>query len=843
MLAKLRKNYKKIIAWGAGAVFLVFALFLIIYINISLPDFSAFENRLIVESTKIYDRTGKVLLYDIHSDIKRTVVPFDSIPRNLKNATIAIEDADFYKHRGISFLSIVRAFLVDLLSGRLKQGGSTITQQLVKKALLTDERTFTRKIKEIVLAFKVEANYSKDEILGLYLNEIPYGYSNYGIEAASQNYFGKRAAELTLAESAYLAAIPKAPTYYSPFGNHMDALEARKNLVLERMKALEFISADEYEAAKNEIVSFQSRSLGGIKAPHFIFYLKDYLVEKYGEDAVETGGLQVISTLNWDWQQKAEKLVQEFGETNQINYNAWNEGLVALDPKTGQVLVMVGSRDYQAKPLPEGCTPGKNCKFDPQVNVTVRSRQPGSSIKPVVYATAFNKGFTPNTVLFDLPTEFNPACSPDGVTYGRVSQLACYHPRNFDGRFRGPVTMKSALAQSLNLPSVKTLYLAGIEDSIDTAEKIGITTLKDPSRIGLSLVLGGGEVKLLELAGAYNVFANDGIFHPETAILEIKDSSGKVLEKYEDRGRRVFDPNIARQITDILTDNNARAPIFGSNSPLNIAERPVAVKTGTTNDFKDGWVLSYMPNLTVGIWMGNSDNTTMGSKAAGVIVTPMWNAFLKEMFKELPREDFKPPAPTYPPKPALRGEWKGGRVYKIDKISGKLATEFTPEELVEEKIIPEVHSILYWVDPRNPTAPSPINPGEDPQFRNWEAKVRSWAFAQGYYDAGEGIIPSETDNSHLPEMAPVVKIDEPLEDHYPPNTKISFVLSVESKFPIDQVDFFLDNKFLGSVKSSPYSYSVALYGLPGENFNLIANVYDQVRNKTSVSKTITISEN
>lgn len=813
---------------GGGVIFLFAA--------VAIPPLESLEERRVVESTKIYDRTGETLLYDIHAEIRRTRLGPEKIPRHIKNATVAIEDSNFYRHRGISLGSLLRALVVNIFSGEFKQGGSTITQQLVKNALLTQEKTLVRKAKELVLAIKVDARLEKEKILNLYLNEIPYGSSAYGIEAASQTYFGKSAQNLTLAEAVYLAALPKAPTRYSPYGLHREELEARKNLVLERMRELGFISRAELEEARQAEVKFLNRAVEGIRAPHFSLYVKEYLVEKYGEDVVERGGLQVITTLNWDWQKKAEELVKRFGEENEKKFNAANSGLVGLDPKTGEILVMVGSRDYFGKPFPESCTPGINCRFDPQVNVTLTRRQPGSALKPLVYAAAFEKGYTPETVLFDLPTEFNPLCSPEGTPPQAGLEEKCYHPENYDEKFRGPVSLREALAQSINLPSVKVLYLTGLRNALRMAERLGIRTLTEPERYGLTLVLGGGEVKLLELTSAYSALANDGTWNEPIPILKLTDAKGKILEEYQNKPQEAVAPEIARMVTDILSDNEARTPAFGRESFLYFPERPVAVKTGTTNDFRDAWVIGSTPNLAAGVWVGNSDNTAMEKKVAGFIAAPLWQAFLREIFKELAREDFKSPLLLTPDKPVLRGEWRGGRVYSLDKISKKLATSYTPEELVEKKVIQEVHSILYWLDRK-----------EDSQFKNWESAVKIWATKNGLKDETEAVVPKEFDDLHRPEFLPKVTFLEPEGEVFPAGGKIRVVLGIESRFGVEQIDFFLESQlgsqYLGSIRPPPFEFLFTLPLLPRGEAELSLRVYDVVRNRTVATKKIKVAEN
>ncbi|MEK7576276.1 MAG: transglycosylase domain-containing protein, partial [Patescibacteria group bacterium] len=497
------------------AVLLAFGIFTaisggalwIFFVLVKIPSIDNFRERQVAESTKLYDKTGQVLLWEIHGEEKRTIVPSENISRYVKNATIAIEDSSFYSHHGFSFVSFFRVIVLNALQGKkIGSGGSTITQQLVKNTILTNEQTIARKLKEIIIAIKLERSYSKDEILNLYLNEIPYGSNAYGIEAASQSYFGKSAERVTLAESAYLAALPNAPTYYSPYGNHRKELEQRKNLALERMKSLEFITDEEYKTAKEENVTFNPQQKQGLRAPHFVMYVRELLVEKYGEDMVEHGGLHVITTLDTKLQEKAEEVVNNRAAELQEKFNASNEGLVAIDPKTGRILAMVGSRDYF------------DIKHEGNFNITLAHRQPGSAFKPIVYATAFKKGYTPDTVLFDLETNFAVFGTP-------------YTPQNYDEKFRGPITMRDALAQSLNVPAVKTLYLAGIQNSIETARDFGISTLADASRYGLTLVLGGGEVSPLELTSAYGTFANQGMHCDKHAILEIRDKNNTTIEQ------------------------------------------------------------------------------------------------------------------------------------------------------------------------------------------------------------------------------------------------------------------------------------------------------------------------
>ena len=732
-MKKHHKILSKIAFWGIIFIFsaVTLSVFVFFYYSRQLPDPNAWQDRRVIQSTKIYDREGKNLLYEIHGEEKRTVVPFNEIPQIVKDATIVAEDAEFYQHSGINFRGILRAILNDIKGGALIEGGSSVTQQLIKNAYLSPERTFSRKIKEFILAIALERRYSKDEILNFYLNQIPYGSNSYGIEAASQTYFNKPAKELALMEAVYLAALPRAPSYYSPYGNHGKELKSRADYILIRMHELEYISDNDYQNALKTMVSFVDQKTS-ITAPHFVFFIRDYLNEKYGEDLVEKGGLKVLTSLNLDLQKIAEQTVEEGAKRNEI-YNAKNAALVAIDPKTGQILAMVGSKNYDANPEPEGCEPGENCQFEPYVNVATRLRQPGSSFKPFVYATAINNGYTPDTIIWDISTEFNPLCSWDGIAGPEVDPQTCYKPKNYDGRFRGPVTIKQALSNSLNVPSVKVLYLAGINNSINTAENLGITTLKDRSRYGLSLVLGAAEVKLLDMVSAFGVFAQEGTRREATGILKIEDGNGHILEEYKDRGQKVLSEQTAREINDILSDNNARAPMFGLYSPLSLGNRPAAAKTGTTQDpndetkAKDAWMLGYTPSLAAGVWTGNNDNTPIEKGGAGVAAAgPIWHDFMTQALKDTPIESFTKPTPIITDKPILNGQYQISVKLKINKNNGLLATEKTPQNLIEEKSFLEVHNILYWLDKNDPQGAPPENPENDSQYKNWGTSLQNW---------------------------------------------------------------------------------------------------------------------
>ena len=692
------KNKKRFLLKLAG-LFILACLLLGVWGLISvarmaqeLPNPEEFIDGQITQSTKIYDRAGEVLLYEIHGDQKRTVIPFSDIPQYSKEATLAIEDQNFYHHAAMDWKGTLRALITNLTTGEMSQGGSTITQQLARNTFLTAEKTIQRKIKELILANWIEEKYTKDKILELYLNQIPYGTNAYGIESASQTYFNKSAKDLSLAESATLAAMIQAPSYYSPWGTHMEELINRKNYVLEQMNKLGFIDKQEEESAQKIKLVFASQNIGIIKAPHFVMMVEDYLIQKYGEDIVEKGGLRVITTLDWKLQQIAETAVENGANRNTELYQGKNAALVAQDPKTGQILALVGSKDYFDKSV------------DGNFNVAVQGlRQPGSSFKPFAYVTAFEKGYSPNTVIFDLPTEFSSytdVCRLVNINYNDENPL-CFHPQNFDGDFRGPINLRNSLAQSINVASVKVLYLAGLNDTIKTAQNFGLTTINDPGRYGLSLVLGGGEVKLIDMVEAYSVFSQEGIKHNQAIILEVDSAKGDILEKYLDQATRVIDQQYPKLVNNILSDIDARAGLFQSSLNLTVFPgRDVALKTGTTNDYKDAWTLGYTPSLTIGVWAGNSDNTPMQKHAGSILAAvPIWSEFMNAALQNYPMEFFNKPDGVQENKPMMNGEYI---------ING------------------QVHEILYYVDKTNPMGPQPLNPEYDSQFWNWELPLKNW---------------------------------------------------------------------------------------------------------------------
>lgn len=622
----------------AGSMLIIFLLLLGLFgfvfwhkIIKDLPDAKLLANYSSDVSTKIYDRNG-VLLYKIYKDENRTPVALNDIPRHVQLATIAAEDAEFYSHNGFSIRGITRSILRNIEKGELG-GGSTITQQLVKNTLLTPEKTLSRKIKELILSVQVEKTFSKDEILEMYLNEVSYGGTAYGIEEASLVYFGKNVGQINLSEAALLAGLPKSPSRYSPFNDPASSINRQKE-VLNLMMINKFITEDLENSALAQKVTFAQNKID-IKAPHFVMYVKSLLAEKYGEDVLEKGGLEVVTTLDYELQKAAEQIVLE--EVEKLKgLRVGNGAAVVLNPKTGEVLAMVGSKDYF------------DTEADGNVNVTIRPRQPGSSIKLVNYAYALSHGFTPATIINDAPVSFSLPGQPT------------YSPKNYDGNFRGNLTLRSALAESRNVPAVKILASYGVGKMIELGQLMGITTWGDTSRFGLSLTLGGGEVKLLDLAQVYATVANYGKRPNVNPILSVRNFNGKLLglngcaptslvEQYISSEAhasetsvgncpqtQILDSRVSFMLTDILKDNNARAPAFGRSSLLVVSNHPeVAVKTGTSNDLKDNLAVGYSQDVLVAVWVGNNDNSPMSRVASGITgASPIWNKIMSFALKD-----------------------------------------------------------------------------------------------------------------------------------------------------------------------------------------------------------------
>ncbi len=597
----------------------------------SLPSPKQLANRQIPQTTKIYDRNGK-LLYQIYANENRTLVPLSSIPKDLINATIAIEDKDFYTNPGFDTNAIIRSAIANL-SGKPIQGGSTITQQLIKSTLLTPERTIERKFKEIVLAFWAEKIYTKDQIIEMYFNQVAYGGTAWGVESAAQSYFGKSVKNLTLAQSAFLAGMPQAPSDYSPFGENPNLWKRRQRDVLNKMVSLNFITKKNAQEALDELLVFETPQTP-IYAPHFVMYVKDLLIKKYGLTMVEKGGLIVTTSLDLKTQDAAQEIVRTEVDSNTY-LNLTNGAALVTNPKNGDILAMVGSRDYDD---PNGGN----------VNLTTSLRQPGSSIKVVTYAAAMSNGFTAATILDDSPVTYRVAGAPD------------YSPVNYDGAFHGRVPLRIAFANSFNIPAVKTLAKIGIPTMIATAKKMGITTWNDPQRYGLSLTLGAAEVKMTDMATAYGTVANQGQRVDVNPILKITNYSGEVL--YQKNGiekRQVLDSGVAFIISNILADNNARSWEFGSNSPLNIPRHTVSVKTGTTDNKRDNWTIGFTPSYLVSVWVGNNDNTPMSQSLASGITgaAPIWNKIMSNLLGNVNTVSYKMPDNVVQKKCGVRVEY------------------------------------------------------------------------------------------------------------------------------------------------------------------------------------------
>jgi len=613
--------------------------------------------------TIIYDHTGTVELYRLYDEENRVIVSHDAIPDTVRLATIASEDTEFYTHRGIDPLAIMRAFIANFQSGRITQGGSTITQQLARALYLSSERTLERKVREALLALKIDHALSKDEILNLYLNTIPYGSNTYGIESAANVFFGKPARDLSLDESALLAALPNAPSYFSPYQGNEPKLRERQLGILQKMYTLGLISRSDYGDASQ--IDTQAKIIPrkeAIIAPHFVFAVLDELKGLYSEDELRTKGLRVVTTLDLTLQEAGEQAVKEGAKRN-LSRGAENAALVAVDGKSGDILAMIGSRDY----------------FDPaidgNVNVTLEKRQPGSAFKPFAYATAFTKGFQPETPIYDTRINFGP----DGT--GKD-----YIPENYNGKFNGLLSMRQALSMSLNVPAVQTLALAGIPDTIALASAMGITTLTEPNRYGLSLVLGGAEVRPLDMANAFSVFGQEGLSHRTTGIKAISDRNGENITVKKKEVLQVLDPEVARKINSILSDNVARTPIFGPNSPLAFPKGVVvAGKTGTTQNFRDAWTVGYTPSIAVAVWAGNNNNSPMRTGADGIYVAaPIWRDFMNVALKQFPETGFT----SYRQVPSLKtnsGIPTNSRTIYIENKTGREIPESKAKKMKKER--------------------------------------------------------------------------------------------------------------------------------------------------------------
>ncbi|MBI2990063.1 MAG: PBP1A family penicillin-binding protein [Candidatus Magasanikbacteria bacterium] len=786
----------------------LFSTIYVAWISRDLPNPDKLTDRQVAQSTKIYDRTGEHLLYEIFADEKRTLVELNEIPEYLIQGVIATEDTKFYEHKGIRPLSIIRGFVYGIFTKKRVGGSSTLTQQLVKNAILTNERTISRKIKEAILSIRLEQKYTKDQILKIYFNEIPYGSTNYGVESASQSYFGKHVSEVTLSEAATLAGLPKAPSTYL---NNSEALKNRRNFVLGRMKDEGYISKEEAEQAQTEELNIKEQ-FTNIKAPHFVLYVRKLLVKEYGEALVDTGGLKVITTLDWEKQNIAEQAVEKTDELLK-KAGADNIALVAIDPKTNQILSLVGSKDFFDESI--------KGKFDV---VTMARRQPGSSIKPIIYAAAFNKGYTPETILFDVITNF----AVSGTSY---------EPRNYDLTEHGPVTMRQALQGSLNIVAVKTLYLVGIEQAISFAQKLGYNTFNKDT-VGLSLVLGGGEVNMLEHANAFAVFANNGVRYDDPiSILRVEDRDGKNLQEWKKKhGDQVISKEAASSISNVLSDDAARAYIFGAGSLLTLPGRPVATKTGTTNSYVDAWTIGYTPSLATAVWAGNTNNSPMSRGFGGSgVAAPVWNEFMREALKNSPVEYFPSPPSNNSEKPVLKGTTGGSITLLIDKVTGKLATSSTPEKYITERRYLLPHSILHYVIKDDPQGPAPEKPEDDPQYTIWEQAIQDWIKRKKEenpeWEVSLEDPPTEFDDQHSLDLIPTLTVVYPSASSSIYSRQIDTDIRVSAPRGVTKVTYKIDRVYVGVVREHPFNLHYFAADLnPGQHILSIL-VEDDVGNQ------------
>jgi len=669
-----------------------------------LPTPGRLSNSDLKDSTKILDKNGE-LLHSFYKDYNRTYVTLQEIPEPLRQATIATEDKDFYQNQGFSAFAYLRV-IKDFILYRQVTGGSTITQQLVKNSLLEDSgRTPTRKIKELILALQVDKRYSKDQVLEMYLNNVNYGGTARGVETASNLYFAKSAKDLTIAQAAFLAGLPQAPSYYSPYINSDKAYITRTEYVLRRMEEEGYISKKQQEQARGEIKKFvfKQRDQGALKAPYFVMYLREQLIDLYGVKAVENGNLTVKTTLDYKIQKEAEKIIAE--EIEKLKgFNATNGAAVILDPKTGAILAMVGGKDY----------------FDEDAgafNVAADGRrQPGSSLKPVVYATALERGYTPATPLMDVETEFYT-----GSQYDKP-----YKPGNYDGKFTGPIQMRFALGNSINVPAVKMLAMIGLKPVMEKAYEMGIESWKPTDdamkNVGLSLVLGGREASVLEVTSAYSVFANKGVRKDVYGIEEVEDSRGKKLFQHnDDRGKKVFSEEVSYLISHMLLDNNARQAVFGTRSYLVVSGKTVSVKTGTTDDKRDNWTVGYTPSYVVGVWVGNNDNSAMNPKIASGVTgaSPIWNRLMTTVLKDKKDEQFEKPEKVV--------------AVEIDGYGGGLPFQDKPKRTE------------YFMKGTEPTAPATIYKKVRISKHQGNKLANNEEVARGDYDVKEYVIFAEDD--------------------------------------------------------------------------------------------------
>lgn len=795
----------------------------VVFVSKDLPSPDRLTEREIAQTTKIYSRQGD-LLYEIFDEEKRTLIRLEDIPQHLKDATLAAEDADFYKHSGFDFMGIARSAYYIVTKGGIYGGGSTITQQLVKNVFLSPERTLSRKFKEVILALQLEAKFSKDEILQMYFNEVAYGGNYYGVAAASEGYFGKAVGDLTMEEAAFLAGLPQSPSIYSPRSGDPELAKARYDLVLDLMHRFDYLTEEEAAAAKEvDVISTVRPIDGNIKAPHFVFYVRQELVAQFGEKVVEQGGLKVFTTLDMSKQVIAEEEIGfQLDRLAAQRANANNQALIAIDPKTGEILTMVGSADYF------------NEEIDGEVNVVLARRQPGSAMKPIVYVKGLQMGYTAASFLPDIY-----AC------FGRGGDGQEYCPTNSDGRFWGPLSMREALANSRNTPAVRMGQLVGVSNIIEQAEELGITTLNQPDRYGLSLSLGAAEVKPIELVNAYAAFANYGKQHDLISILRVEDSNGNTIfenKPAERKPKQVLPPEHAYVLTDILADNEARQRLFGANNLLNIG-RPAGVKTGTTNDNKDAWTCGYVPQLATCVWTGNTDNTAMAQTIQGSTgATPTFHHFMRRALDGVPVEGF--------PRP-------GGVVEAtVDRLSGKLPQNGsnypTKVEVFVKGTVPtevddfhrsvevcksqgllatDYHRLIGDIERKVYTYLKELNPALQSYTDEYMSKN------EGYGKPPEATCPI-VDNSGEELEGPFVQITSPENGTKMTQTEFDVKAQAYSEERIIRVEFYWDNTMVRSITSTPYevTYKVSNSVTGTREIKVIA--YDAAGNQSQAIITV-----
>lgn len=853
-------------------VFLVaFVAIVIFYAIVTLPNIDNIHNLVAAQSSVIMDRNG-VVLYTIHGDENREIVPLSQISPYVPKAVMAIEDDQFYKHHGIDVGAIMKAICSEVHLCSQPRGGSTITQQYVKNTFLSSERTYIRKLKEIILALELESKYSKDEIMAMYLNRIPYGASVYGVEVAAQTFFGKPASELTLAEAAILAAIPKAPSYYSPYSGNVyvqvnlsedeilkrnirseDQLvdfitkgllgktftygegdqarsiyvKGRVDFVLERMQTLGYITAEQAKAALAEANAIQFKPFReNIIAPHFVMYVRQTLEDKYGKEVLEKGGLKITTTLDAKLQKFADDAVTARADDNEKNYNVSDEGLVSVNADTGEILSMVGSRDFW------------NDKIDGKVNVTLQPRLPGSSFKPIVYASAFLQGYAPSTVVYDVKTTFG----------------GTYTPSNFDGTFLGPISFRNALGASRNIPAIKAAQLAGIPNVLDLARKMGLGLNQPDDWYGLSLAIGAGEVRPLDMALAYSVFANGGYKIDPVAILKVEDRSGNILEEYKPPVKRnlVLDPQVCYLINDVLSDNSSRPTDYWKNQ-LTVPGQITGAKTGTSNKKKDNinypfdlWTIGYTRHLATAVWAGNADGSVVSLKADGLgVASYIWKSYMANATKgqaaipfdrpagitwvKVSKRSGKLPTENTPPDdvaPAVFASFSvptqlddSYKVVEIDQVSGKLATEYTPEGARVKK--------GYYIN-------QDILP-------EWNAAVHDWAVANNKDEQP----PADFDNVHTAQntvLKPEITITSPVAGSTVSPPQLGVWVKINSPGGVSKVEYYLDDVLADTENAPPYSGNIQLASdlAKGSEHTVKTIVYDELFNSNQSSVTVKI---